>query len=193
MKQKILKSQLSKPKPIVIQIDPTQQKNSIVLPEISYQVIASVKSRPVFTGMILPMPRIMPYYLNHVELLVFTAILEETAGKSECTLTVKELSKKLTISTPTLSAALYSLRKMGLLLEAPNGKRGAGRIRSINYTNLQYLNDLLEDEHPGIYSRIRKATRKRAITSLTKEEIKSAYDNQVLEPDHDEAEEEEYD
>ena len=80
-----------------------------------------------------------------------------------------------------------------MLQEAPNGHRGAGRIRKLNYTAIQHLNDLVEGEDSGIYTRIRTATRKTSIMSLTKDDIKNAYDNHVLEPGHDLAEEEEYD
>jgi len=50
----------------------------------------------------------------------------------------------------------------------------------------------VENEDPGIYARIRTATRKINILNLTKDDVKSAYDTHVLEPGHDSAEEEEY-
>lgn len=152
-----------------------------------------MEEEQAFDGMILPIPKILIYYLTHSELLVVATILEEMTDNAECGLTVKELATRTRISIPTLSNALYSLRKIGLLLESPNGKPGAGRIRKINYKTLQYLNDLLEGENPGIFPRLRTATQKRTITSLTKEDVKKAYDNKVLEPGHDPAEEEEYD
>ena len=143
--------------------------------------------------MVLPIPKVLIYYLTHNELMIVSTILEETNEYGECASSVKELATKIKISTPTVSSCLYSLRKVGLLQEAPNGQRGAGRIRKLNYTAIQHLNDLVEGEDSGIYTRIRKATRKTNIMSLTKDDIKNAYDNHVLEPGHDLAEEEEYD
>lgn len=125
--------------------------------------------------------------------MVISTILEETNDNGECALSVKELATKIRISVPTISTCLYALRKIGLLLETPDGKRGGGRIRKLNYLAIQHLNNLVEDEDPGIYPRIRKATRKINILHLTKSDIKGAYDHQVLEPGHDPAEEEEYD
>lgn len=193
MKRIPQKTILAKPEPIVIKIDPKQLKTGIVLPKVKYQVLASVENELVFNGMVLPIPKVLIYYLTHNELMIVSTILEETNEYGECASSVKELATKIKISTPTVSSCLYSLRKVGLLQEAPNGKRGAGRIRKLNYTAIQHLNDLVEGEDSGIYTRIRKATRKTNIMSLTKDDIKNAYDNHVLEPGHDLAEEEEYD
>lgn len=193
MKRIPQKAKLPKQEPIIIKIDPKQLKAGIVLPQVKYQVLATIENEQVFNGMVLPIPKVLVYYLTHNELMIVATILEETNEYGECASSVKELAAKMKISTPTVSSCLYSLRKVGLLQEAPNGKRGAGRIRKLNYTAIQYLNDLVEGEDPGIYIRIRKATRKINITSLTKEDIKKAYDNKVLEPGHDPAEEEEYD
>lgn len=193
MKRIPQKAILTKPEPIIIKIDPKQLKTGIVLPKVKYQVLASVENEQVFNGMVLPIPKVLIYYLTHNELMIVSTILEETNEYGECASSVKELATKIKISIPTVSSCLYSLRKVGLLQEAPNGQRGAGRIRKLNYTAIQHLNDLVEGEDSGIYTRIRKATRKTSIMSLTKDDIKNAYDNHVLEPDHDPAEEEEYD
>lgn len=193
MKRIPQKAILAKPEPIIIKIDPKQLKTGIVLPKVKYQVLASVENELVFNGMVLPIPKVLIYYLTHNELMIVSTIFEETNEYGECASSVKELATKIKISTPTVSSCLYSLRKVGLLQEAPNGQRGAGRIRKLNYTAIQHLNDLVEGEDSGIYTRIRKATRKTNIMSLTKDDIKNAYDNHVLEPGHDLAEEEEYD
>lgn len=193
MKRIPQRAKLANPEPILIKIDPKQLKTGIILPKVKYQVLAAIEEEEVFRGMVLPIPKVLIYYLTHNELMVVSTILEETNENGDCALSVKELATKIKISIPTLSACLYSLRKVGLLLEAPNGKRGAGRIRKLNYIAIQHLNDLVEDEDPGIYARIRKATRKINIMNLNKEDIKGAYDNKVLEPNHDPAEEEEYD
>lgn len=187
------KSQLSKPAPIIIKIDPSELKNGIVLPQVKYEVLATIEETQVFHGMVLPIPRVLVYYLKHHELMVVSTIIEETNETGTCALTVKELSAKLKISIPSLSNCLYSLRKVGLLLEEPNGKRGGGKLRKLNYSTIQHLNDLVEGEDPGIYTRIRTATRKTDISHLTKEDVHKAYDNKVLAPDHDPIEEEEYD
>lgn len=193
MKRIPQKAILAKLEPIIIKIDPKQLKTGIVLPKVKYQVLASVENELVFNGMVLPIPKVLIYYLTHNELMIVSTILEETNEYGECASSVKELATKIKISTPTVSSCLYSLRKVGLLQEAPNGQRGAGRIRKLNYTAIQHLNDLVEGEDSGIYTRIRKATRKTNIMNLTKDDIKNAYDNHVLEPGHDLAEEEEYD
>lgn len=193
MKKIPQKAKLDKPQPIVIEIDPSQLKSGIVFPKVQYQVMATVEHEEVFNGMVIPIPKVLLYYLTHNELMVISTILEDTIANGECSLTVRDLATKLKISTPTLSNTLYGLRKAGLLLEAPNGKRGAGRIRKLNFKAVQHLNDLVEGENPGIYTRIRKATRKIDITHLSKEDIEKSYDNKVLAPDHDPAEEEEYD
>lgn len=187
------KAKLPKQELITVKIDPKDLKNGIVIPKVQYQVLATVENEQIFTGMVLPIPKVLLYFLTHNELMIVSTIIEETNEYGKCSLTVKELSTRLKISTPTVSSNLYSLRKIGLLLEAPDGKRGAGRVREINYETVQHLNDLVEGEDTGIYTRIRKATRKSDIMNLTKDDIKGAYDNKVLEPDHDPAEEEEYD
>lgn len=193
MKRVPQRAKLGKPDPIIIKIDPLMLKSGIVLPKVKYEVIATVDTEQVFHGMVLPIPKVLIYFLNHNELLTIATILEESTEQGECNLTVKELGKKMHLTTPTMTAALYSLRKIGLLLEQPNGAKGNGRIRKLNYPAIQHLNDLAEGEDWGVFTRIRKATRKVNIMNLTKEDIHAAYDNHVLPPDHDPAEEEEYD
>lgn len=193
MKSAPKKSQLPKPAPIVIKIDPNELKNGIILPEIKYEVVATVEHHQVFHGMVLPIPKVLVYYLNNAELKVVSMIIEETNDQGFCALSVIELAAKLKMSTIKLSSCLQSLRKIGLLLEMPNGRRGNGKMRKLNYEAIQHLNDLVEGEDPGVYSRIRKASRKFDISHMTKEDILNAYDNKVLAPDHDPIEEEEYD
>lgn len=193
MKRVPQRAVLPQPEPIVIKLDPKQLKSGIIMPKVKYEVVATVEPEEAFNGMVLPIPKVLIYFLSNNELMVVSSILEETNEKGECALSVKELAVKVKISIPTLSNCLYSLRKIGLLLETPNGKRGAGRIRKLNYPVIQHLNDLVEGEDPGVYARIRKATRKINIQNMTKDDIKCAYDTHVLEPDHDPAEEEEYD
>lgn len=187
------KSQLDKPAPIIVKINPSELKNGIVVPEVKYEVIATVEEKQVFHGMVLPIPRVLIYYLKHHELMVVSTIIEETNETGTCALSVKELATRLKISIPSLSNCMYSLRKVGLLQEMPNGKRGGGKLRQLNYDAIQHLNDLVEGEDPGIYARIRKASKKIDITHLTKNDVQGAYDNKILAPDHDPAEEEEYD
>ncbi len=193
MKRKVKESISPLPEEIVVALNPRQLRGGIVLPKVKYQIVASIEHEEVFNGMVIPVPKVLIYFLSKNELMLVSTILEETNDNGECALSVKELAIRVKISIPTLSQSLYSLRKMGLLLETPDGKRGGGRIRKLNYPAIQHLNDLVEDEDPGIYARIRKATRKVNISNLTREDIRKGYDNYVLEPGHDPVEEEEYD
>ncbi|MBD5323882.1 MAG: hypothetical protein HDS02_03490 [Bacteroides sp.] len=186
------RAKLPPPEPVVIKLDPKLLRGGIVLPKVKYEILATVETEEVFDGMVIPMPKVLIYFLSKNELMVVSTIMEEANENGECALSVQELAVKMRLSVPTLSNCLYSLRKIGLLLETPNGKRGGGRIRQLNYPAIQHLNDLVEEEDPGIYARIRKATRKINILNLTKDDVKSAYDTHVLEPGHDPAEEEEY-
>ena len=186
------RAKLPPPEPVVIKLDPKLLRGGIVLPKVKYEILATVETEEVFDGMVIPMPKVLIYFLSKNELMVVSTIMGEANENGECALSVQELAIKMRLSVPTLSNCLYSLRKIGLLLETPNGKRGGGRIRQLNYPAIQHLNDLVEEEDPGIYARIRKATRKINILNLTKDDVKSAYDTHVLEPGHDPAEEEEY-
>lgn len=193
MKRIPKRSQLPKPDPIIISIDPTASKSQIVIPKVTYQIVTNVVAKSVFNGGILPLPRVLVYFLNHNELLVVSTIFEESGPDGECALTVKQIAKRLQLSTPSVSAALYNLRKIGVLLEVPNGKRGSGKNRMLNYKAIQHLDNLLENEAVGVYPRVRTATRKTNILNLTKADIKNAYDNQVANPEYGPEEEEEYD
>jgi len=167
-------------------------QQGITLPTVEYKVVAEVKQQEVFNGMVLPIPRVLIYFLRHYELMLVATILEESIANGECSLTVKELSIRLKISTPSISASLYELRRRGLLLERNNGRRGNGRTRILNYKTIQHLNDLVEGEDPGIYCRIRNASKKIEINNLTKQDVNMAFDNNILPTGHDPAEEEEY-
>lgn len=193
MKKIINRAKLPPPETVVIKVDPRDIANNLVFPKIKYEISASVECETVFTGRILPIPKVLLFYLTHKELLIFVTIMEEVNKNGECELSVKEMAKKTKISIPTLSTCLYNMRKVGLLLERPNGHRGSGRIRRINYQTVQHLNDLVEGEDLGVYVRIRKATRKTVIDNLTKSDIKGAYDNFVINPEDDPIEAEEYD
>lgn len=194
MKKAPQKSQIPRPKPFKIKVDPLKLKRqSLVLPKVTYNVVASTEMEEVFTGSVLPIPTVLIYYLTHTELLVAAVIMEETNEHGECLLTVSELATRIKTTNATISTALYSMRRFGLLLETPNGMRGNGRNRMLNYQAIQHLNDLVEGEDPGIYVRIRRAASKKSIPNINAEDIRNAYDNKVLPPDHDPAEEEEYD
>lgn len=193
MKKIQKKAHLEKPKPVLIEIDPTENWQGIAVPKIEYRVVAEVGMEEVFTGMVLPIPRALLYFLSHSELMVLSVILEESFRTEGCFLTTKEIAKRIKASAPTVTNTLCSLRQMGILLERGNGQAGSGRIRKVNYKAVQTLNDLVQGEDPGIYSRIRKATRKKDIRLITKDDLQQAYDTHVLPPDHDPAEEEEYD
>lgn len=186
------KSQRSKPDPVVIKIDPTLYNVGLLLPEIKYEIQAVVDHKEVFNGAIIPFPKVLFFFLTHNEMLIVATILEETRKNGTCSLTVTEMGHKLRISAPTLCNGLYKLRKLGLLLETPNGKKGSGRTRSLNYETLQHLNDLVEDEDYSVIARLRSNLKKKSITSFTKDDIKDAYDNHALPVDHDPEEEEEY-
>jgi len=192
-KKPIKRSQLPKPKPITIKFDPRKKIQDIVMPEFKYVVMAEVEMKPQFTGEITPMPTVMLFFLSQLELKVFSIILEDYYRKGTCDMTIKQMSVKILRNFPCISRVLGSLRQRGLLLEAPCGLPGARKSRIINFKAIQHLNDLVQDEDPGVYSRIRRATRKTNILNLTKEDIRNGYDNKVLPPDHDPEEEEEYD
>jgi len=115
---------LPPPEPIVIKLDPKQLRGGIVLPKVKYQVLATVETEEVFNGMVIPMPKVLIYFLNKNELMVVSTIMEEANENGDCALSVKELAIKMKLSIPTVSDSLYSLRHIGLLLETPNGKRG---------------------------------------------------------------------
>lgn len=187
------RAKLDKPDPIVVKIDPMMLRAGITLPKVNYEIVATMDTEQVFNGMVLPIPKVLIYFLNRNELLLLSTILEDSVSAGHCSLTAKELCKRIHLAIPTITAALFSLRKLGLLLEQPNGNRGNGRIRKLNYAAIQHLNDLVEGEDISVYSRIRKATRKINIMNLIKSDIHAAYDNHALPPDHDSAEEEEYD
>lgn len=187
------KSQESRPDPIVIKIDPMQLRAGILFPEIKYEVIGTCDFSQAFHGMVLPMPKVLLYYLNSKELPIVATIMEETNVHGQCIIKTKEICTRLKMAYMNVANALNSLRMAGLLVEGPRPKANEGRLRRINYKAVQHLNDLVEGEDPGIYARIRKATRKMDIMSMTKADILGAYDNHVLPPGHDPAEEEEYD
>ena len=187
-----IKAKEPNPKTVVFKIHPHAPDNCIYVPKIKYEVIASVEQEKVFKGMVIPLPKTLLYFLTHTELMVVVTIIEETNENGHCAITVRDLATRLHCNQPKLSSALYQLRRMGLLIESPNPGKGHCRIRKLNYPNIQHLNDLAEGEDPGVYSRIRKATRKIELSKLTKEDVLNAYDNDILPPDHDPDEEEEY-
>ena len=193
MPKKIQKALIKREEPVVIEVDPHELRSQIVVPRIQYRIVASFTNEVVFTGMVMPMPKVLMFFLTHPELLVVAKIIDETSHRTECTLSIKDFSISAKMAYAKISAAMHSLKRMGLMLEASAGTRRAGKNRKLNYEAIQHLNDLVEGEDPGIYSRIRRATRKRNIMGLTKEDVRGAYDNYVLEPGHDPEEEEEYD
>lgn len=184
----------AKPDPVNIKFNAAQvRQNTLVMPEISYEVVANTEMKEVFTGEITPMPTALIFYLNHVELMIVTVLMDEMMKNGGCSLAVKDIAKRICVTDVTINNAMVSLRKSGLLIEKKNGMKGNGKIRSVNYEALQHLNDVLEGENPGIYARIRRNMRKRNILNITKEDVWKAYNNKILPPEHDPIEEEEYD
>lgn len=179
--------------PITIKINPRELRSSIVIPEVRYEIVPVLDNVEVFRGMVIPIPKILIFFLNQNELMVMALIIEETNLHGECKLSTQQIADRIKRTKDRVYKSLYTLRKLGLLIEWPNGKKGNSRNRVVNFDTLQHLNDLVEGEDMGVYARIRKKTRKVNIMRLTKEDIKSAYDHRVLDPDHDPVEEEEYD
>lgn len=183
----------AKPDPVSIKFKAGEvKKETLVMPEISYQVIANTEMKAVFTGDITPLPTTLIFYLNHAELMIVATIMSETTTNGECNLNIREMARRIYASEVTVCNAISALRKSGLLLEKKSGVRNS-KSRIINYEALQHLNDVLEGENPGIYARIRGKLRKKNIFNITKEDVMNAYDNKILPPDHDPMEEEEYD
>lgn len=177
-----------------IPVDPKEMRNGLFIPKIQYEVVARVEMQEVYKGLTLAIPKVLMYYLTHKEMLVMTIILEETVTKGECDLKVKDMAYRLNITSATASAMLSKLRKQGLILESANGRAGRGKLRRLNYKTIQYLNDLVENEDPGVFPRIRKALKnKYIITNINYSDIQRTYTPRILPPNHDPEEEEEYD
>lgn len=193
MKRVFKKGLLPKPQPVTVTIDPMKLMGVIEIPKVEYKIVADIDYNIAFEGMVLPIPKVLVYYLTKIELHVLSIILEECMSQEYSTMTVKGVSKKLKASVVSVSNALYFLRKGGLILEAPNGRKGGGRMRKLNFETIQHLNDLAEGEDVGIFARIRKLTKKKTIINITKDDIKTLYNHVIHEPGDDIAEEEEYD
>lgn len=176
-----------------VTIDPLEVQNSIVIPTIEYEITPKIVGKTMFNGLVIPMPKVLLYYLANSELLVAATILEETAKMGVCKLTVQEIAIRLHSTPASISGVLGKLRRFQLLVEKNNGRRGNGSNRMLNFDTIQHLNDLADGEDPGVYVRIRRASRKVSIANMTKEDIARTYDTKILAPDHDPAEEEEYD
>ena len=192
MKRIPKKSQVPKPNPITIKFNPAKKYDSIVMPKIKYEIVATAEMKTKFTGEITPIPTVLLYILSYNELKLFSAIMDSHYKYGKCTLTMDELAMRMRSTRPSINSALCTMRTRGLLLEEPYG-RGNRKARMLNFKAIQHISKLVDGEDPRIYARIASSTRKTDIMSLTKEDIRNAYDNKVLHPDHDPAEEEEYD
>lgn len=194
MKKIPKKSIIVKPDPVIIKIDPLSSDMDIVMPRIQYTVIATPDVESKFTGRVTPIPTVLLFLLSHMELKLIYVVLEDSYRYGKCDCTVKDFAIRLNTSMGCVASVLHRLRKKGLLLETANsGTRARGKMRTLNFKTIQHLDDLVDDEDPRIYSRIREATKKTSIENLTKEDIRNAYDKYVLPPGHDPEEEEEYD
>ena len=75
------RAKLPQPEPILIKLDPKLLRGGIVLPKIKYQILASVETEEVFDGMVIPIPKVLIYFLNKNELMVVSTIMEEANEK----------------------------------------------------------------------------------------------------------------
>lgn len=188
------KAIIPREKPTVVKIDLLKTKRqTLVAPKIQYHVMAVAEPEVVYNGEIIPIPKILLYYMRPAELMVYAVIAEETDNNGCCLLNCKEIATRLKASMETVYRALYTMRKAGFLKETSSGLNDRRKERIINYKAIQRLNDLVEGEDVGVYIRIRQATKKKDIFNMTKEDIQNSYDNKVLPPGHDPEEEEEYD
>lgn len=179
-------------KPIVITVDSEQLTTEMILPKVSYEVHLKIKNESVFNGVVLPFPKVLLFLLSQSELIVMSALLDETHSSGRCVLTTKELVARTNLTAATISGVLSDLRKLGLLLEAKTSLRKHGRERKINFKIIQHLDDLLRNESTGIYSKIRALAKSKNIENITKDDVKKLYNHIILEPEHDISEEEEY-
>lgn len=181
-------------KQITVRIDPATLKSGLILPKIMYQIVATVEQEEVYNGMTIPIPHVLFYFLHHKELQVVGVIIEQTILTGSCKLTIKDFAYRLSVNPVTVCNALYNLRKMNLLIEIADGKRGAGKVRKINFEAIQHLNNLVEGEDFNLLSRVRrKLGNKKNVTKINLADLEKVYNHKILPPEHDPEEEEEYD
>ena len=62
------RAKLPPPEPVVIKLDPKLLRGGIVLPKVKYEILATVETEEVFDGMVIPMPKVLIYFLSKNEL-----------------------------------------------------------------------------------------------------------------------------
>lgn len=166
-------------------------KTDIKIPKLNYKVVVDdVSMQTAFTGNVIGLPTVLVFYLHASELKVVCVILQEIMERGACILTYQQLSKRLCISLPTLYQTMKNLKRMHIIDEL---RKGWKIRRWLDFQAIQHLNDLVDIEDRGIYPRLRRKCRNRNIGKITEDDVRSAYDQYVLPPDHDIEEEEEYD
>lgn len=188
-----IRAQIPKNEIIDIRLNTKDLYGVLSTPKVRYEVMAIVEEEKVFTGDVVPVPRFMIYYLNKNELLVAISIMEDVRNYGECWMTYRNFAKRLKISITAFSNSLKNLRRLGIVKESAGRFRSRGVKLEVDYAALQHLNDLVEGENPDVFELIRKISRKTVIKNISKADILKAYNNNILPPDHDPAEEEEYD
>ena len=78
------RAKLPPPEPVVIKLDPKLLRGGIVLPKVKYEILATVETEEVFDGMVIPMPKVLIYFLSKNELMVVSTIMEEVIENGEC-------------------------------------------------------------------------------------------------------------
>lgn len=193
MNKLVKRAEFSTKGEIVYKLDMRQIRSRITLPKITYSITAGVEEQGVFDGDAVPMPLAVLFFLGKLELKLFGVIEHECLCNEMCSLSVRQLAVRVKASVGSVRTSLYQLRKYGLVLESRNVKIKGGRFRKIDWKAVQRLDELTKGHDPGIFVRLRRATRKHDIMNLTEEDVMEAYDNKCLPINHDIEEEEEYD
>lgn len=166
------------------------QKQAIEAPTYKYEVVAQPILKTVFTGHVMAVPTVLMFFLRPSELKIAAIIIQENMESGDCVLTSKQFAIRLCTTCKNVYATMYTLRKLGVIYE----KRFCNVVhRAVDFSAVQHLNDLIEIEDRGIYTRLRHKTKLKNIKNITREDVQKCYDQYVLAVDHDIEEEEEYD
>ena len=134
-------------KPIV------EDDGEIILPQVKYRTVLSVKDETVFSGRTMPVPAVLFEYLTGSEMKVFAILLRHHREHGCCIIKSASIAKSLGVTHISIANTFAKLKNMGLVYFESIGKK---RNKIIDWDTIDVLDKMSAKWKPRGLMALRK-------------------------------------
>lgn len=127
--------------------------SEIVIPKIKYFMSSKMIPQTVFKGDVVPFPVVLLDYLKETEIKILSIIFRQHMRMGTCIMSLKRMGDVVGLSSVSISTAIKSLQKMGIIYYLNIGR---ARNKCIDFEVIQKLWEYTKDWRMGGVWELRK-------------------------------------